>query len=255
MVKEKMIRSRKSLDGVPMSKSEIAAQSGFEFDSAVPQKDRARIRRTIRSSFTQDETSKIKGKNKLIISTGSVDPEHSGVYYRKTRRSPAVAIIEDPSNDDTIVHEITHHLRLIDESRSGTSKAISKVPQDPKRFRDLHNSEEAATVAEAAIRTKSPTKTVSGYYGDVPEVKAGKKTPTSAYKEDRKILTSGTNKQTVGKAAIKSVNENFSKTNISKKKLGNIQAINSLKNLINYNKGGKSIGRKSEKRSRSRKKC
>ena len=225
-----MIR-RKTLDGVPMSQAEMRAQKGLVFDKDVPIKDRAKIRRDVRASFTQEELKRISGKDGLIISTGITDKEHSGVYMPKSRGTCAYIVVEDPSNEDTVIHEVTHHLRVIDPKRNDISKAINPNVKNPRRFRDINNVEEAATVAEAAARTTKPTKRPSGYYGDIDEVKKGKKSKKAAYDEDRKIMTYGTNKPVVGKKAIESVNKNFEKTNISKKKLGTIQARNSWRNI------------------------
>ncbi|MDY0247361.1 MAG: hypothetical protein RBR26_10610 [Methanosarcina mazei] len=226
-----MTIGRKTLDGVPMSQAEMCAQKGLIFDENIPRRDRAKIRRDIRASFTQEELNRISGKDGLIISASQVDEEHSGVYMPRSRGRCAYIVVEDPKNADTVVHEVVHHLREIDHKRIGISKAINPNVKDPRKFRDINNVEEAATVAEAAARTTKPTKRPSGYYGDIDDVKKGRKSKKAAYDEDRKIMTYGTNKPVVGKKAIESVNKNFEKTNISKKKLGTIQAKNSWKKL------------------------
>lgn len=185
----------------------------------------------MRASFTQDELSKISGRDSLIISASKVDNEHSGVYLPRSRKDPASITIEDPSNPDTVVHEVVHHIRAIDKTKYGVSKAADPNVRNPLRFRDINNVEEAATIAEAAARTMRPTKRPSGYYDDVSEVKDGKKTRVQAYRQDRNIMTEGKKNGVVGKKAVESVNRNFDKTNISKKKLGTIQARNFWKNI------------------------
>lgn len=227
-----------------MTGSEISAQKGFVFDSRIPRSDRAKMRRTIRASFTQEEERLVTGKNRLYITTGDVDPEHSGAYFRRSGRTPASVIIEDPSNSDTVVHEITHHMRMIDGTRKGMAAAKKKVPRGHRMYRDVNNVEEAATVAEAAARTSKPASSVSGYYDDVPDVISGTKSKTQAYKEDRITMTNGTSRAVVGKKAVRSVNENFLKTNISRKKLGTIQARNSARNIARYERRGGTNDRK-----------
>lgn len=226
----------RSLDGVLMTASEIAAQRGISFDPAVSRRDRAKIRRTIRDSFTQEEEKLISGRDRLEIGTDSVDPEYSGAYYRRHGKQPARAVVEDPGNADTVVHEITHHLRAIDGRRTGVARAYPTSPRDPRLARDVENVEEAATVAETAARTRRPAKRTSGYYGDVPAVRDGSMTRVAAYRQDRQLLTRGRG-QLVGRPAVTAVSRDFDKTQIAKKKLGGIQARNSWK-IISRRKNG-----------------
>ena len=216
------------IDGIPMSEAEIRAQRGIKFSPTVSRGDRAKIRRALRSSFSQSELEQISGDNALYIEVAPVDKSHSGSYQARAGRRPAKIVLETPT-PDTITHEVVHHLRKIDPSRTGVAKA-RPTPRDPKRYRDVNNVEEAATVAEAAARTTRPAKTPSGYYDDIPSVKSGKTTRRSAYSHDRKILTNG--RPNGNKHAVTAVNERFHSTNISRKKLGNIMAINSWKNMM-----------------------
>ncbi len=223
------------VDGVPMTESEKRAQSGISFEG-VSRSDRAKIRRCLRASTTQKELSKIKGRDALVIRKSSVDDEHSGAYFPRSKGKCAHVVIEDPSDADTVVHEVVHHLRMTDGDRSGVAKGLDLGVKNPRRFRDRNNVEEAATVAETAARTPAPAKKPSGYYQDIPAVKSGKITRKQAYDQDREIMTEGNRKGIVGKKAVESVNRNFGKTNISKKKLGTIQANNSWKNIEKYQK-------------------
>ena len=54
--------------------------------------------------------------------------------------------------------------------------------------------------------------------------------------EDRKLFTNGTGKPLTGKAAIESVNKNWSKSHIARLKLGNRMAISTMQNATGSGK-------------------
>ena len=129
--------------------------------------------------------------------------KHSGYYAPAKRGTKARAVIENPRKNDDVIHEVVHHLRRVDSSRTGTAKASP-----------VRSKEEAATVAETAARA-AKTRKASGYYDDVPAVRKGKISADAAYKHDRGVMAS--KKPRVGKNASKKVNESYGKTHIAKR--------------------------------------
>lgn len=211
----------KRIDGVTMSDAEARAQRGIKFERDVTISDRQRMRKVLKNSFSQEELKTISGRNKLTIGVAGVSDKHSGYY--KPGRGSARAVVEDPRQADTVIHEVVHHLRRVDKSRTGAAKAHSGPAIGPRAKRRIQNHEEAATVAETAaraVRTRRP----SGYYDDVPAVRRGKLTPNAAYKEDRALMTGGKG-PAVGKTAVAAVNKNLGKTHISRKRLGLTEGV------------------------------
>lgn len=192
------------LDGVEVTRAEKRAQSGITFSENVARNDRARIRRTLRRSFSQAEL-KAASKAGLEIDVAPTGKKHSGYYAPAKRGTKARAVIENPRKNDDVIHEVVHHLRRVDSSRTGTAKASP-----------VRSKEEAATVAETAARA-AKTRKASGYYDDVPAVRRGRISADAAYKHDRGVMAS--KKPTVGINAASKVNKNYNKTHIAKRSI------------------------------------
>ena len=102
--------------------------------------------------------------------------------------------------------------------------------------------EESCTVAEQMARQRDFDP--SGYYEHVQvyDTKTHRyRNPTREEarrmaEEDRKLFTNGTGKPLTGKAAIESVNKNWSKSHIARLKLGNRMAISTMQNATGSGK-------------------
>ncbi len=115
---------------------------------------------------------------------------------------------------ETLVHEFTHHLRHVDETRGGLTRTpprlnsggerISSLAYDRKEYNSAVNLEEAATVAESLVRIQEPSKGANGYYT---ATKAYGDTPMERYTHDRATLV--TDKPMRGRKAEKKVTEKF----------------------------------------------
>gem|GEM_PF-2738956 len=221
--------------GTAMTKGELRAQRNIRFLNMTPDQQ-AFIRKVLRDSFTQKEL-ELMGKGGLVVRVIPVKEGTYGEYCRKQRgmETPEIHLSHE-LNEDTIAHEFIHHIRTVDEVRVGFSRTAYKIVNGTydKTFynaneSDIHNFEEAATVAETTARTKGPATSISGYYDYVGEVSR-----KEAYDSDRKRLTG--NPQSIdinktkgikGKAATNCINEEFAKTHIASMVMNGRTALNS----------------------------
>lgn len=177
------------------------------------------------------------GKDGLIVRIASVGDGKGGEYCRKQHNVVMPKIQFDSELDeDTITHEFVHHARTVDEARMGFSKTAYKIVDGMYdetfyiRYEpDIHNFEEAATVAETTARTKGPAKIFSGCYGYVKGISKKR-----AYESDRKRLTENPQSISVnetkgikGKAVINIINEEFTKTHIASMNMNGRTALQS----------------------------
>jgi hypothetical protein len=142
---------------------------------------------------------------------------------------------------DTMRHEETHALRYHDEDRSGALtvsafKQRDRIPHEGTAAdASIRNIEEACTVAETMASVKDVSSI--GYYGYVPvfdEKTRRWRAPTPAESaamamEDRMLFTYGKDKPLSTDDAVRSVNENFRRSNIARLRFsGRTMAINDL---------------------------
>ncbi len=181
-------------------------------------KDQERIRKILGDSFTLKEQRAIS-KEGMTIEITDLPEGYAGQYYG--RNDDITYLIKvDPRflDDDTLLHEMVHHSRLVDKDRTSTlvksmSKSNAKILVNP---RDV-SLEEAATVAETTVRQgdyiqpKDPH-----YYGPISKI--NKKDPYAMIVEDR-VLFAGSAEEGSrgirGKRALTAVEQNFDKSHIS----------------------------------------
>lgn len=203
-------------------------KAGAKIAILTPQSET--VRKVLEDNFTGEEILTAVKDGGLVITTGyPEDPEAGGYYRAVSDITPTAMIMLRPDFDeDTVTHEMVHHLRRVDRSRGGPSRCPYPLDEDgynsPVREKDVDYStlEEAATVAEAAVRTRSPSDRPTGYYlytdagrknyPGLPrnEIVAGVK---KEYAEDRNRLVRGAPLR--GKRAAHRVNEEFGNLNIA----------------------------------------
>jgi len=209
--------------GTIMTKGELRAQRNIKFIDMTPDQQ-AFIRRVLRDSFTQKEL-ELMGKGGLIVRVTPFEDGKAGSYRRKHQDTEISEIhLSEFLTEDTVTHEFVHHARTVDESRTGFAitayKTVNGIFDAEFYFKnesDIHNLEEASTVAETTARTKSHAKDPSGYFDYIFGISR-----KAAYNSDRKRLTRSPQSISVdntkgikGKAAINCVNEEFSRTHIA----------------------------------------
>lgn len=181
---------------------------------------REKVRQYIEKGFSVREQQKLEGV--LIEITEDVPQNAAGCYYSKLRGGYyLIRIHPNYVNSDTVVHELAHHLRMVDTERKSTLTR----GRPNYRHKDI-DLEEAATTAEATTRQKPYAAESTGYYYFI----QGKE---NARHEDRALFTRQPvtkdpdgkislhkNPQLVekglkGKRALKSVDENFKNSKIA----------------------------------------
>ena len=177
------------------------------------------IERILLDNFTDAELRSAVKNGGIVIQEGDSGPGASGYYMGKQPGVKTPKIVLMPGADeDTVTHEMLHHMRREDPYRGGVAKTPFPLDDkgvlhwteiDGKEFQSMRNLEEAATVAEAAIRTQKPCEHPTGYYCYTTGKDKGVK---KQYDEDRRALTGG--KPLRGAKAVGAM-ENFHRTNIS----------------------------------------
>ena len=241
---------KRDYHGVRLTASERRAQKKIVFTTGdTSGKYQAKVREALCNGFTQEE---LRVMGPVNVEFGPVKYGNRAVFYREYEEGDIMTIRFDPKQmeEDDIVHEFTHALKAKDISRNGYAATLFKRSGDKfdpefhnTHQKDLSNIEEATVVAEAAIRTKKPAKDPSGYYKEIPGVGKDNAKIKKAYEQDRMLLLNppkGTKvkdtKGIQGKAAVNKLNENFPKTNISKKKVEGRTAITSYHRLKSIKK-------------------
>lgn len=212
-----------ALRGAPMSAKDVGRMIVF----IMPKPSADRARDVLAKNFTAAEL-KAAVKNGGIIITEQplgrgIAGEYRGVFAGSSNKTPTIAL-KPGWDEDTLVHEFTHHLRHRDLTRTGMTKTPFPVNDKGERtdyylgdysggareFNSRRNLEEAATVAEAATRTRKPAAFPSGYYD---HTSAHGKDPYERYGHDRKLLAG--DGPLKGKRAQKRVRDRFDDTSIS----------------------------------------
>lgn len=211
-----------TFDELPASAMTVASKIAI----LGPEDERKRVKKVLTENFTAKELKKAVEDDGIVITVAPAGEGASGWYMGKQRGVKIPQIVVDPgASEDTITHEFVHHLRRVDDSRGGIARcpfplteekalgdgymALSKQQQGA-----LNNWEEAATVAEATVRTRQPEPRPTGYYVHMPN---GRENYPGWYKEDRETLTRGgkNNNPQRGARAIGRVNSRFGDTRIS----------------------------------------
>lgn len=174
---------------------------------------KATVEKQLKDNFTPAEIKKVAGKDGYLIVMGKPSAGSSGTYIPSRNASYV-----DPSAvnyaPDTLVHETIHASRCNDPSRKGVVTK-GRISKDATWISgDDRNLEEAATHAETIARIK-PFKTHDpAYY----RLLRSDKAPNENIQSDRRLFT-GDGKGLRGKAAVSSVEKNFSKSSIGDLKL------------------------------------
>lgn len=187
--------------------------------------DRVKIRKTLDEDFSAAELNRITKDRDVVVIMGSPGSGKSGYHRCRTSDIYLEDICFKPNCDeDTIVHEFVHALRLRDPNRTGLSKTVyeksgDSFAKDGKASKRDRIREESCTVAEANIRCKEPN-TPSGYYSYIP---GGRGKEYQNYREDRVTLLGekkddryDTVKGRKGKEAVRILSKRYGKTHISK---------------------------------------
>lgn len=199
----------------------------------APKAEADRIRSILASSFTIAEIEMMSRHGSFVIHTIPDGGEATGCYWRKQdgMEIPVIAL-ESGCTPDGVVHEMVHHLRAVDDTRSGMLKTPYPMDEDgrldaeyvrclsPEELGSIMEAEERLTVAETDVRT-SLDPSQSGYYDGV----RGKK-PRDAYREDRRILTDSPPEipdqaipRLKGKQARQAVLRNYAYSNIAESQI------------------------------------
>lgn len=188
---------------------------------ATPSEEQ-KVRRELVMTYTPEELHKfaatrptIAVKPTSVSNTGRYVPSRKRIELDRT----------DGMEQTTIVHEGGHHLRATDPDR-----------RDPiVRSNSSIGIEESCTVAEQQARSDKVD--YNGYYQNVAvydEEKHRWRKPTlrearRMAEEDHALFTAGRNKGLKGDEALRSVEENWSKSHISRLRYGsNTMAINEM---------------------------
>lgn len=194
--------------------------------------ERERIKDILQKDFTKKEL-KTATKNGGIVITVANPGKNAGGFYRG--RQPGVEtpmiVLMPGASEDTIVHEFVHHSRRVDPDRYGAADCPFptddigtlnfKDPEWSSKYthEDTLNLEEAATVLEAAGRTKTAEILPTGYYSYSPGGyhKKSLQEVTKEYQHDRDLMVKGGKKNSPlkGKRAVAKVNEKFNESKIS----------------------------------------
>ena len=213
--------------------------------------EEARIRKAFDEAFPSiEEQKKMVAKSDLVLEARPLETNVSGKH-----QGDLIQLDRDVGiRNGVVVHEGVHHLRAVDKDRSGAATTLSPdrvqytgKSKDPAviagaKLREAVCVEESCTVAEQMARQKDFDP--SGYYDHVQvyDTKTHRyRNPTREEarrmaEEDRKLFTNGTGKPLTGKAAIESVNKNWSKSHIARLKLGNRMAISTMQNATGSGK-------------------
>lgn len=207
-----------------LSEASKSAQGvGKQIVFMMPESEAARARKILAMDFNATELKKAVKRGGLVIKEGNPGRGASGCYYAvhedASIKTPII-ILRPGWDEETLVHEFSHHLRQTDETRSGLTRSPFKFNQKGERksywssetaeFNSARNLEEATTVAESYVRTQK-VDGVTGYYCDT---KAHGDTPTARSNHDRDLLAPG-GKTARGRKAEKKVVEEFDDTSIS----------------------------------------
>jgi hypothetical protein len=155
----------------------------------------AYIRNVLAASFTIEELEIMSKNGSIVIHTLPDCGDATGCYWRMQDGYEVPLItLQDGCSPDGIVHEFIHHLRAVDNTRTGELRTTYPTDERgrmdnvsfnrlPKEAQDeILEEEERLTTAETVVRT-SEDPYQSGYYDYVEG-----EDPRESYENDRRIL-------------------------------------------------------------------
>ena len=203
--------------------SKGAQGAGKEMIFLMPPASAARARSILAKDFTGAELKKAVRTGGIIIKEGNPGRGNAGCYYpRQAGQSIKVPVIVLGKgwDEETLVHEFTHHLRHVDVTREGLTRTPVKMNEygewvntwgrTTHEANSASNLEEAATVAESYVRIQDPPKMVNGYYF---RTNAHGDTAKARSDYDRKTLVPVAPKK--GRRAENLLKDKFADTSIS----------------------------------------
>ncbi len=204
------------------AKSAKYAGKGMVF--LMPPESAARARAILAKDFTGSELTKAVRHGGIIFKEGNPGRGNSGCYVSMQEdssiKTPTIILKKGEWDEETLVHEFTHHLRHVDVTRDGLTRSPYKFNEfgerksawnyNTKEYNSNRNLEEASTIAESYVRIQDPPNGATGYYT---KTRAHGKTPDERSKYDRKTLVPVAPKR--GRAAERQVKNKFGETSIS----------------------------------------
>ncbi len=200
-----------------------AQAQGKKMIFLMPEAEAERARSILSKDFNASELKKAVRNGGIIIKQGNPGRGAAGCYISRQETSSLktpVIILGSGWDEETLVHEFTHHLRHVDETRGGLTRTplklnaggerVSRRAYSEREFNSAVNLEEAATVAESLVRIQEPSSGPNGYYT---ATKAHGDTPMERYTYDRKTLAP--EKPMKGRRAERQVTGKFDDTSIS----------------------------------------
>ena len=207
--------------------SRTAQAMGKKMVFLMPEESAERARSILTRDFNSSEIKKAVKNGGIIIKEGNPGRGAAGCYVSKQEtcslKTPVI-ILKKGWNEETLVHEFTHHLRHVDETRDGLTRTpfrmndngerVSSLVYRDNEFNSLCNLEEASTVAESLVRIQKPSVGANGYYA---KTNVNGDTPYERYLYDRKVMAGepGNEKPLKGRKAEKKVKGGFDDTSIS----------------------------------------
>ena len=207
--------------------STTAQAMGKKMVFLMPEASAERARSILARDFNSAEIKKSVRNGGIIIKEGNPGKGAAGCYISKHETSSLktpVINLRKGWDEETLVHEFTHHLRHADDTRDGLTRTPYRMNDRGERlspavyrkdeFNSLRNLEEASTVAESLVRIQKPSAGPNGYYL---RTNANGDTPYERYLYDRRLLAGepGDEKPLRGRKAEKKVKGRFDDTSIS----------------------------------------
>lgn len=203
--------------------SKSAQAMGKKMVFLMPEESAQRARSILAKDFNASELKRAVKNGGIIIKEGNPGRGAAGCYVSRQEASSLktpVIILGKDWNEETLVHEFTHHLRHVDETRGGLTRTplklnaagerVSMRDYTQKEYNSATNLEEAATVAESLVRIQEPSSGPNGYYA---ATKVHGDTPYDRYLHDRR--TFAPDRPARGRKAERKVVEGFRDSSIS----------------------------------------
>ena len=205
--------------------SKSAQAQGKKMIFLMPEESAERARRILARDFGANEIKKAVRNGGIIIKEGYPGRGAAGCYVSMQETSSLktpVIILGRNWDEETLVHEFTHHLRHVDATREGLTRTplklnaagerVSSIRYDPREFNSALNLEEASTVAESLVRIQEPSSGANGYYAST---RVYGDTPYRRYLHDRELMVPKDRMPLKGRKAERQVKERFDDTSIS----------------------------------------
>ena len=207
--------------------SKTAQAQGRKMVFLMSEDSAQRARSILTRDFNSSEIKKAVKNGGIIIKEGNPGRGASGCYIpmqeTSSLKTPVIILGKD-WDEETLVHEFTHHLRHVDQTRSGLTRTPYKQNENGENihssryngseYNSATNLEEASTVAESLVRIQAPSKGANGYYSST---RVNGDQPYDRYMYDRRLLAGepGNDNPLRGRKAERKVTDNFLETSIS----------------------------------------